>query len=170
LEPLTLLIAVGIGLHNFGEGLAIGQSAAAGEIGLALVLIIGFGLHNATEGFGIVGPMSADEELPSWRYLFLLGLIGGGPTFIGTAVGEAWASDALAVVLCARGGLDPLRRQRAARRLPPLLAADARRLDDRHRIGARLRNRLRAHRRRCLKVRGAEEPLLPMAARNGRGT
>ena len=59
---LALLIATGIGLHNFGEGLAIGQSAAAGEISLALVLIIGFGLHNATEGFGIVGPMSAEAE------------------------------------------------------------------------------------------------------------
>ena len=47
---LALLIATGIGLHNFGEGLAIGQSAAAGEISLALALIIGFGLHNATEG------------------------------------------------------------------------------------------------------------------------
>ena len=60
--PLSLLIATGIGLHNFGEGLAIGQSAAAGELRLALVLIIGFGLHNATEGFGIVGPMSARTQ------------------------------------------------------------------------------------------------------------
>jgi ZIP family zinc transporter len=51
---LSLLIAVGIGLHNFGEGLAIGGSAAAGEIGLATVLVIGFALHNGTEGFGIV--------------------------------------------------------------------------------------------------------------------
>ena len=63
---LALLIATGIGLHNFAEGLAIGQSAAAGELALALVLIIGFGLHNATEGFGIVGPMSAEAERPSW--------------------------------------------------------------------------------------------------------
>jgi len=51
---LSLLTAVGIGLHNFGEGLAIGGSAAAGEIGLATVLVIGFALHNGTEGFGIV--------------------------------------------------------------------------------------------------------------------
>ena len=57
---LAVLIATGIGLHNFGEGLAIGQSAASGQISLAIVLIIGFGLHNATEGFGIVGPMSAE--------------------------------------------------------------------------------------------------------------
>ena len=66
---LALLIATGIGLHNFGEGLAIGQSAAAGELSLALVLIIGFGLHNATEGFGIVGPMSGEAEMPSWGFL-----------------------------------------------------------------------------------------------------
>ena len=95
---LALLIATGIGLHNFGEGLAIGQSAAAGELSLALVLIIGFGLHNATEGFGIVGPMSTEVERPSWAFLGLMGLIGGGPTFLGTVVGQAWVSPALAVV------------------------------------------------------------------------
>jgi zinc transporter, ZIP family len=95
---LALLIATGIGLHNFGEGLAIGQSAAAGELSLALVLIIGFGLHNATEGFGIVGPMSSEAERPSWAFLGLMGLIGGGPTFLGTVVGQAWVSPALAVV------------------------------------------------------------------------
>src|SRR6185437_10309355 len=55
---LALLIAVGIGLHNFAEGLAIGQSAAQGEIALATVLVIGFALHNATEGFGIVAPLA----------------------------------------------------------------------------------------------------------------
>ena len=55
---LALLIATGIGLHNFSEGLAIGQSAAQDEVTLALVLIVGFGLHNATEGFGIVAPLS----------------------------------------------------------------------------------------------------------------
>jgi ZIP family zinc transporter len=52
-----MVIATAIGLHNFAEGLAIGVSAKAGEIGLATVLIIGFALHNATEGFGIVGPL-----------------------------------------------------------------------------------------------------------------
>ena len=94
---LALLIATGIGLHNFGEGLAIGQSAAANEFSLALVLIIGFGLHNATEGFGIVGPMAGDAERPSWGFLALLGLIGGGPTFLGTVIGQAWVSEALQV-------------------------------------------------------------------------
>ena len=56
---MSLLIAVGIGLHNFGEGLAIGASAARGAIGLATVLVIGFALHNGTEGFGIVAPLAA---------------------------------------------------------------------------------------------------------------
>jgi len=101
---LALLIATGIGLHNFGEGLAIGQSAAAGELSLALVLIIGFGLHNMTEGFGIVGPMSAEAEMPSWGFLALMGLIGGGPTFLGTVIGQAWVSPALEVVFFAVAG------------------------------------------------------------------
>ena len=101
---LALLIATGIGLHNFGEGLAIGQSAAAGELSLALVLIIGFGLHNTTEGFGIVGPMSGEAERPSWAFLGAMGLIGGGPTFVGTVVGQAWVSPALATVFFAVAG------------------------------------------------------------------
>jgi ZIP family zinc transporter len=95
---LAVLIATGIGLHNFGEGLAICQSAASGQISLAVVLIIGFGLHNATEGFGIVGPMAAEPERPSWAFLGLMGLIGGGPTFVGTLVGQAWVSPALATL------------------------------------------------------------------------
>jgi ZIP family zinc transporter len=98
---LALFIATGIGLHNFSEGLAIGQSAASDELSLAIVLVIGFALHNATEGFGICAPLSGDTELPSWTFLGLMGLIGGGPTFIGTAVGQAWVSEALSVVFLA---------------------------------------------------------------------
>jgi ZIP family zinc transporter len=98
---LALLIATGIGLHNFGEGLAIGQSGAAGEITLAVALIIGFGLHNTTEAFGIVGPMSAEDARPGWGFLALLGFIGGAPTFFGTLVGQAWVSEALSVAFFA---------------------------------------------------------------------
>ena len=98
---LALFIATGIGLHNFSEGLAIGQSAASDEISLAIVLVIGFALHNATEGFGICAPLSGDAEMPSWAFLGLMGLIGGGPTFIGTAIGQAWVSEALSVAFFA---------------------------------------------------------------------
>ncbi|MDP9181062.1 MAG: ZIP family metal transporter, partial [Chloroflexota bacterium] len=95
---LALLIAVGIGLHNFGEGLAIGGSAATGEISLATVLVIGFALHNATEGFGIVAPLAGHEDRPSWGFLLLMGLIAGGPTFLGTAVGRQFTSEAVSVI------------------------------------------------------------------------
>jgi ZIP family zinc transporter len=100
-QRLALLIASGIGIHNLGEGLAIGQSAAAGEVALALVLIIGFALHNTTEGFGIVGPMAAEPDRPSWGFLGLLGLIGGAPTFVGTVIGYVWVSEALQVLFFA---------------------------------------------------------------------
>ena len=97
LASLPMLIAIGIGLHNFAEGLAIGNSAASGELQLAVLLIIGFGLHNATEGFGIVAPMAATEQRPSWGYLVVLGLIGGGPTFLGTVVGEQFTSPTISI-------------------------------------------------------------------------
>jgi ZIP family zinc transporter len=97
LSDLPMMIAIGIGLHNFAEGLAIGNSAASGELQLAVLLVIGFGLHNATEGFGIVAPMAAQGRRPSWRYLFLLGLIGGGPTLLGTLTGQSVVSDTLSI-------------------------------------------------------------------------
>ena len=100
-KQLALLIAVGIGVHNFGEGLAIGQAAAASKISLAVTLIIGFGLHNATEGFGICGPMAGEGTRPTWGFLAVLGLIGGGPTFLGTALGQAWSSEAVSVIFFA---------------------------------------------------------------------
>lgn len=96
---IGMAIATAIGLHNFAEGLAIGVSAKAGAIGLATVLIIGFGLHNATEGFGIVGPLGSVR--PSWRWLGLAGLVGGGPTFLGTLVGFQVHSDALELLFYA---------------------------------------------------------------------
>jgi ZIP family zinc transporter len=95
---LAVFIATGIGLHNFSEGLAIGQSAASDEIKLAVVLIIGFGLHNATEGLGICAPLTGDKERPTWAFLGLLGLIGGGPTFLGTLIGQAWVSESVSIL------------------------------------------------------------------------
>ena len=100
-KQLALLIAVGIGVHNFGEGLAIGQAAAASQISLAVTLIIGFSLHNATEGFGICGPMSGEGTQPTWGFLALLGTIGGLPTFLGTLLGQSWSSEAMSVVFFA---------------------------------------------------------------------
>ena len=97
-----LTIAAAIGLHNFAEGLAIGVSARAGAISLATVLIIGFALHNATEGFGIVGPLGGVR--PSWKWLAVAGLIGGGPTFLGTMVGYAVTSHALELAFYALAG------------------------------------------------------------------
>src|SRR5712691_502450 len=94
-ERLALFIALGIGFHNLSEGLAIGQSAAGGEIRLALVLVIGFALHNATEGFGIVGPLAGETHLPSWRFLGALGLIAGGPTFLGTVLGQSFQDETI---------------------------------------------------------------------------
>jgi ZIP family zinc transporter len=97
-----LMIAAAIGLHNFAEGLAIGVSAQSGEIGLATVLIIGFALHNATEGFGIVGPLG--DVTPSWRWLALAGLIGGGPTFLGSMIGYSVTSEPLELAFYALAG------------------------------------------------------------------
>ena len=88
----SMMIAIGIGAHNFSEGLAIGQSSASGSIGLAMMLVIGFAAHNATEGFGIATPLTGLSKRPRNRFLLMSGLIGGGPTFIGTALGSLWAS------------------------------------------------------------------------------
>jgi ZIP family zinc transporter len=98
---LSMLIAAGIGMHNFGEGMAIGASAAAGQLSLALLLVIGFGAHNATEGFGIVAPLAAAGERASWGRLALLGLIGGGPTLVGTVVGMQVSAPLLTIAALA---------------------------------------------------------------------
>ena len=89
---LSMMIAIGIGAHNFSEGLAIGQSYASGSIALALLLVIGFGAHNSTEGFGIAGPLTGLAKRPSAKFLLTAGLVGGGPTFLGTIVGSVWVS------------------------------------------------------------------------------
>jgi ZIP family zinc transporter len=98
----ALIVATAIGLHNFAEGLAIGVSASTGEIGLATVLIAGFALHNATEGFGIIGPLG--DITPSWGWLALAGLIGGGPTFLGSMVGYEFNSQPLELAFYAVAG------------------------------------------------------------------
>jgi ZIP family zinc transporter len=101
---MALMIAIGIGLHNFAEGLAIGQSAASNEVQLATLLVIGFALHNATEGFGIVAPLAGDVDehgvrrVPTWPFLLGLALIGGGPTFLGTIVGHRFTSEPVSVL------------------------------------------------------------------------
>ena len=87
-EKVALMIAIGIGLHNLSEGLAIGQQYSWGASNLAVFLAIGFGLHNATEGFGIAAPLAGYS--PSWRYLGLLGVIGGLPTLVGCVIGGAF--------------------------------------------------------------------------------
>ncbi|KZN25537.1 hypothetical protein A4G99_03430 [Haladaptatus sp. R4] len=101
-QTTALMVAVGIGFHNFSEGLAIGQSAATGAISLAAVLIIGFALHNVTEGFGIAAPLTNTES--SAFQLVTLGLIAGGPTFLGTIIGQSWTSPAASVLFLALAG------------------------------------------------------------------
>jgi ZIP family zinc transporter len=96
-HDIALGTAVGLGLHNLSEGLAIGQSAAIGETAFALILVIGFALHNATEGFGIAAPLTSGPR-PSWSFLAILGVIGGGPTFVGGVIGYSFVSPLLSIV------------------------------------------------------------------------
>ncbi len=100
-QSLSLAIATGLGLHNFSEGLAIGQSAHTGAIAFAGVLVVGFALHNVTEGFGIAAPMTMEPKPVSWGFLGLAGLIGGGPTFVGTWIGYLASSNYLYVAFLA---------------------------------------------------------------------
>ena len=89
-QQLAMMIAIGLGLHNLSEGLAIAQGYMSGAIRLAWLLAIGFALHNATEGFGIAAPLSGHRA--SWGFLGLTGLIAGGPTFVGAVIGGWWVS------------------------------------------------------------------------------
>jgi ZIP family zinc transporter len=93
---LPYMVALGIGLHNLGEGLAIGSAYAAGQITLSYLLIVGFALHNGTEGFGIVA--SIPEGHTRMRDPLLMGLIAGSPTAIGSMIGAVFYSAAIAVL------------------------------------------------------------------------
>lgn len=84
---LSVLVAAGIGLHNFGEGLAIGAAFALGEAALGTLLIVGFALHNTTEGLAIVAPLAREEKKVSIGSLAKLGAIGGVPTIAGAWLG-----------------------------------------------------------------------------------
>lgn len=97
----ALLVAVGIGLHNFGEGLAIGAALALGEAALGTLLIVGFTLHNTTEGLAIVAPLARTPV--SWPRLAALGLIGGVPTIAGAWLGGFVYSPVFAVLFLGLG-------------------------------------------------------------------
>jgi zinc transporter ZupT len=101
-SPLQVayLIALGIGLHNLGEGLAIGAAYALGEAALGIFLVLGFTLHNITEGVGIAAPIV--RERPAFSHFVLLALLAGGPAMLGTWIGgfafsPLWATIFLAV-------------------------------------------------------------------------
>lgn len=100
LDPLAVstMIAVGIGLHNFSEGLAIGTAYAGGAVATGTVLVIGFAAHNSTEGFGILGPGLIAGRRYSVNRLLVLGVLGGGPTFLGTVVGSVFYSALLSIL------------------------------------------------------------------------
>ena len=98
---LAFLVALGIGLHNFGEGLAIGSAQARGEIALGTALVVGFALHNLTEGIGIAAPTM--QHLPDWRRLLALGAVAGLPTIAGTLVGGLAYSTLLGTLFLAIG-------------------------------------------------------------------
>lgn len=99
---LALMIAIGIGLHNMGEGLAIGSAYAIGELALGAFLVIGFAIHNTTEGLAIVSPLARDRETSKAR-LLMLGMIAGAPAILGAIIGASVYNQELATFLLGIG-------------------------------------------------------------------
>jgi zinc transporter ZupT len=127
---VALLVAIAIGLHNLGEGLAIGSAYAVGALALGAFLVIGFALHNTTEGLAIVAPLA--RRPPSLRRLALLGLIAGAPAILGAWIGASAFNASLAAFLLGAGAgaivqviqqLAPAVRDRAGRALNPASVA-----------------------------------------------
>lgn len=98
---LALLVAIGIGLHNLGEGLAVGSAFAVGELALGVSLVVGFALHNTTEGIAIVAPLR--EGRVGWGRFVALALVAGAPAAVGTVVGATFATPAQATFLLGLG-------------------------------------------------------------------
>ena len=124
--PLAYFIAAGIGLHNMGEGLAVGAALAAGEVALGTFLVLGFMLHNTTEGLAIVSPLGAERTRPRLSHFVALGAIAGAPTIAGAWLGgyafsPAWGALAFGV---------------AAGAIAQVIWAVARTLPAEHRLGA----------------------------------
>ena len=133
---LALMIAIGIGLHNMGEGLAIGSAYAISELALGAALVVGFAIHNTTEGFAIVAPLVRDEERPSIGRLAGLGLIAGAPAIIGAVIGASVTNAELSAFLLGLGvgavvqvivQIAPSMRDRSGRALDAVTASGSRR-------------------------------------------
>ncbi len=101
MSGLATLVAIGIGLHNLGEGLAVGSSLALGELALGTFLIVGFMVHNVTEGLGIAAPMAEDGARTGVGRLVALALIAGAPAVLGAWIGGFLTNDLLAVLFFA---------------------------------------------------------------------
>ncbi len=127
----AFLVALGIGLHNLGEGLAIGSAYAVGSLALGATLVVGFALHNTTEGLAIVAPV-AQERQASLRRLALLGLLAGAPAVLGAWIGASAYNPSLAALMFGVGAgaiaqvvvqIAPAIRDGAGRLLHPLAVA-----------------------------------------------
>ena len=128
---LALMISIGIGLHNLGEGLAIGSAYSVGALALGAFLVIGFAIHNTTEGFAIVAPLAREgEPRPSLARVALLGLIAGAPAILGALIGASITNSELSTLLIGVGvgaiaqvivQLSPTIRDSAGRALTPLV-------------------------------------------------